>query len=265
MDGGRAETNDWALIEDGTGATVVLVEDDDALRQLVRLNLEDHPTLRVVAEAPDGASALAVCARHRPGVVVLDLGLPDITGQEVLAQLRMVAPSARVVIFSGDSMFAPEIVEGWGAEGLVGKERGVGALIRTLERVAASRMSAEADLHGDVEAPRVARRFVEQTLAGWGCETLLESAVLVVSELVTNAVSHANSACTVVLRLQPGWLRIEVSDRADASPEPQPVDLDGTSGRGLMIVGALSDAWGVEPQERGKCVWAVLATTSDKM
>jgi anti-sigma regulatory factor (Ser/Thr protein kinase) len=92
-----------------------------------------------------------------------------------------------------------------------------------------------------------------------------ETAVLVISELVTNAVVHSGSGvigCT--LRLGPGFLNVEVTDQGDGEREPavrEPA-VDDVSGRGLLLVSTLAKAWGVTPAVTGgRTVWATLPTT----
>jgi serine/threonine-protein kinase RsbW len=89
-----------------------------------------------------------------------------------------------------------------------------------------------------------------------------EAAELIVSELVTNAVLYSRSdviRCT--LRLGGGLLWIEVTDRGVGLPEPEartPAD-DEMSGRGLLLVEAVSEAWGVSPAlPSGRSVWATV-------
>ena len=89
-----------------------------------------------------------------------------------------------------------------------------------------------------------------------------EAAVLIVSELVTNAIVHSGSeAVSCVLRLGSGLLRIEVTDQGVGVAEPavrKPAD-DDVSGRGLLLVSAVSEAWGVSPAlPGGRTVWATV-------
>ncbi|WP_424644493.1 ATP-binding protein [Embleya sp. AB8] len=86
-------------------------------------------------------------------------------------------------------------------------------------------------------------------------------ACVVVSELVTNAIKHAQ-ATTVTFRLvcaESGEIRIEVDDHADGQPNVRPFDQDAEDGRGLMIVQALSDAWGRD----GSCTWCTIPAAGD--
>ncbi|MGP8299019.1 ATP-binding protein [Streptomyces inhibens] len=85
---------------------------------------------------------------------------------------------------------------------------------------------------------------------------LAEHAVLLVSELVGNAVRHTG-ARTFGLRMlrRRGWLRIEVRDPSRGLPCLMPVQEMDTSGRGLFLVDTLSDRWGVDLLPRGKTTW----------
>jgi two-component sensor histidine kinase len=91
-------------------------------------------------------------------------------------------------------------------------------------------------------------------LQGTGCpEHVADDALIVVDELVTNAVMHAASESIVVALLDDHRLRIEVHDRDPRPPvvaEPRP-----SGGFGLAIVSALTDGWGWEPTDYGKRVW----------
>ncbi len=107
---------------------------------------------------------------------------------------------------------------------------------------------------------RMARQATRNALATWRLANLEETAVLLVSELVTNAVRHARGGDEVTLVLQAAgpWLRIEVSDADPRWPRPRtPAEFDG-SGFGLVLVDALAGKWGVRETATGKAVWAEL-------
>lgn len=97
-------------------------------------------------------------------------------------------------------------------------------------------------------------------LQSWGCDGLVDDAQLVVTELVTNSMLHAETACRVSIELSTEALRIEVTDRDPSPPEPQPFDREREGGRGLLIVSSLASAWGIDRRDDGKTVWAELAT-----
>jgi anti-sigma regulatory factor (Ser/Thr protein kinase) len=106
------------------------------------------------------------------------------------------------------------------------------------------------------ESAADARAFVERTLQDWRCDEHVDTARLLVSELVTNVVVHAGTDATVCVALDRDRLRIEVTDGCGDAPRSREIAPDGLSGRGLPIVEALGDAWGVQPCNGGKTVWA---------
>jgi anti-sigma regulatory factor (Ser/Thr protein kinase) len=113
----------------------------------------------------------------------------------------------------------------------------------------------------DEHAPSAARRFAEHTLQGWGHDgSVIDDARLLISELVTNAVIHTRGPFSVSICSRPPKLRVAVHDcstelpTADWRPPNPP-----TGGRGLRIVAALADDWGVASTPPGKTVWAVLS------
>lgn len=113
----------------------------------------------------------------------------------------------------------------------------------------------------EARSAEAARRLVRETLARCPLE-LVESASLVVSELVTNAVLHARTAIGVVITLlDDGAVRLEVSDDSSALPQRRLYSEASGTGRGLVLVNALSAGWGVAPRHdaEGKTVWAELA------
>jgi anti-sigma regulatory factor (Ser/Thr protein kinase) len=110
------------------------------------------------------------------------------------------------------------------------------------------------------DAPRLARWWLGDLLRSYGLEHELHDVVLLASELATNAVVHATSGFEIAVSLRDGRLRIEISDSDPGVPQVQYVPAGATSGRGLLIVETLSDAWGVTADEGGgKTVWFEVA------
>jgi anti-sigma regulatory factor (Ser/Thr protein kinase) len=111
----------------------------------------------------------------------------------------------------------------------------------------------------------LARQFVAKSLTAVAPE-LSETAALLVSELATNAVLHAESdfEVVVVYPSPSGRVRIEVSDRDKSLPTPSRPPPHVPHGRGLLLVSTLADEWGVqEPRGRaGKAVWFELTPTA---
>ncbi|MFI5641249.1 ATP-binding protein [Streptomyces goshikiensis] len=114
------------------------------------------------------------------------------------------------------------------------------------------------DLRGIRGAVGKGRDFTRQALRDWGWDRgeSAEDALLVVSELLTNAALHAGGCNELVLTAD-GGLRIEVVDGDTEPPRPQAVRRVGVpGGRGLYIVQRLADAWGSRAHGTGKVVWA---------
>lgn len=106
---------------------------------------------------------------------------------------------------------------------------------------------------------RDARRFVVDRLVADGLGDVAEAAALIVSELATNAVKHAGSGFRVTVVREGRHLVVEVHDDNSAAVSPREVQPLELSGRGLQLVSALSNDWGVTPHVRGgKSVWAAL-------
>ncbi|MFF9013569.1 ATP-binding protein [Streptomyces sp. NPDC014870] len=105
-----------------------------------------------------------------------------------------------------------------------------------------------------------ARHQVREAIAAWPAVTAAEAiqtAELVVSELVTNAVRYAgHQPISVVAQLSDTVLRVEVSDASRTLPKPALPDEDSEGGRGLFLVGVLADRFGTVPTDSGKCCWA---------
>ena len=104
-----------------------------------------------------------------------------------------------------------------------------------------------------------ARRFVRDTLTAWAADEFEESATLLVSELVTNAVLHARSSAELTLRMLDGELWVGVSDGNAGPAVRKRYGADAATGRGLLLVERIATAWGTEPSGNGKLVWFQLA------
>jgi len=116
------------------------------------------------------------------------------------------------------------------------------------------------DLVSGVEAARQARRVVRDLLERGQRVDLADTACLLTTELVANAIVHAGAPVELVVDLDGARLAIEVIDASADPPRPVHADLLATGGRGLEMVAHLADAWGVTPVVPGKSVWFSLAT-----
>ncbi|MCW2606357.1 MAG: putative anti-sigma regulatory factor, serine/threonine protein kinase [Frankiales bacterium] len=113
-------------------------------------------------------------------------------------------------------------------------------------------------------AAREAREFARASLCTVHVLELLDDALLLISELVTNSVLHGAPTILVAIECVEDGLAVRVRDGAPLLPrQRQAADAD-EGGRGLTLVGLLSDAWGVEPvldeHGSGKVVWFELRT-----
>lgn len=233
---------------------VIVVDDEGDLRALVRLTLEFHGAFSVVGEAGTGRRAIELAGRHQPDAVILDLGLPDLHGTEVMAAIREAAPRSRIVVYTGSEPDGSLVDR---VDGYVVKGGDLEILVQAIQATPHSRAVATLRVGTDENDVRECRRFLEHHCRAWNCEdSVVADAFVVVSELVSNAIRHAQTPSEVRLRFDRGVLRIEVLDGVITMPQPRQPEGAEASGRGLMLIAALADAWGVDPHPDGKLVWA---------
>ncbi|WP_200301461.1 SpoIIE family protein phosphatase [Streptomyces adelaidensis] len=102
-----------------------------------------------------------------------------------------------------------------------------------------------------------ARRYTRRVLRAWGVESEADTVLLVVSELVTNALVHTDGRVRLDLTLLSDRLRVAVADASPRTPvKPTSIGWEATGGRGILLVEAMSSAWGTVPVSGGKQVWA---------
>ncbi|MFB7090034.1 ATP-binding protein [Streptomyces sp. NPDC056296] len=107
------------------------------------------------------------------------------------------------------------------------------------------------------------RRNVRACLGAWGLQDLVDEAQLCVSELVANVITHvgAGTPTTLAVQLNGTSLRIEVHDPdTRALPTLVAADVESEGGRGMALVGAITDRWGVQLGADRKVTWCELAT-----
>ncbi|MDX2702589.1 ATP-binding protein [Streptomyces sp. PA03-6a] len=114
--------------------------------------------------------------------------------------------------------------------------------------------------HADLPAVADVRRLLREALRSWGVPDLADTAELLTTELVTNALRHTDRGAVLTVTLLPGGdhrLRVEVRDFTTRHPRLRAPSDRRTSGRGLLLVQSLADAWGVRPDGdgTGKIVW----------
>jgi anti-sigma regulatory factor (Ser/Thr protein kinase) len=132
------------------------------------------------------------------------------------------------------------------------------------ERPAEPGRSAALDLPTVPESAGAARRFAHAALTEWRLAALADDVDLVISELITNALLHAradrrvaaDSTIRLDLQYDGDGLHCRVTDGSGLPPTPEDAADTAESGRGLLLVQALSAAWGWAPAVHGKVVWA---------
>ncbi|WJV51172.1 ATP-binding protein [Streptomyces flavofungini] len=108
----------------------------------------------------------------------------------------------------------------------------------------------------DLRAVSEVRGALRELLRHWGRPGRAETAELLASELVTNALVHTDRDAVLTASVGPGRLRVEVRDFVGCRPRPRaPGNEEDTHGRGLLLVQSLADAWGVRAHGVGKVVW----------
>jgi anti-sigma regulatory factor (Ser/Thr protein kinase) len=111
------------------------------------------------------------------------------------------------------------------------------------------------ELAPDPESVRAARRYVTDRLTCWGLEPLVDTAALLVSEVVTNAVLHARSAVRLaVTRSRDDAVTIAVSDLSRRLPRQRRYAEDASTGRGMRLLNQLAEDWQVTVTSTGKTV-----------
>jgi anti-sigma regulatory factor (Ser/Thr protein kinase) len=111
------------------------------------------------------------------------------------------------------------------------------------------------------ESAKQARCFVRDCLAGRAVSNP-DVAVLLVSEMATNAIVHSRLTFTVSVEVSADCVQVAVSDLRAVLPAPHQLDDDDTGGLGLAMVAAAADRWGIAPTDGGTRAWFELCCGS---
>ena len=114
------------------------------------------------------------------------------------------------------------------------------------------------ELPQDPASVGVARAFVRECCQAWGFDDPGDVSPLVASELVTNALVHAEGPVTLIVARRLGKVVVSVLDGSEQLFEPYAAGPLAEGGRGLELVAALAEDWGEQSVEGGKRVWAVI-------
>ncbi len=137
---------------------VVLADDHAVVRKGIREFLEESGDIRVVAEAADGAEAVALVAEHAPDVAVLDVQMPGLTGIEATRRIKAEFPAVRVLILTAydDAPYIFALLQA-GASGYVLKTADSGELVNAVRAVFRGESALD---------PAVAHKVVQQLTSG---------------------------------------------------------------------------------------------------
>ena len=122
---------------DHSTARVLLADDHELVRRLLRLAISAHPDLELVGEAADGSEALELARVLAPDVVVLDLAMPELDGLQVAEELRSDVPTCAILVFSDQD--AEQAALEAGAHRYLGKAEGFAAAAQAAAELAVSR------------------------------------------------------------------------------------------------------------------------------
>jgi anti-sigma regulatory factor (Ser/Thr protein kinase) len=117
---------------------------------------------------------------------------------------------------------------------------------------------AERELPVTLEAPALARSFLRGSTCAEHHSAVVEDAVLLVSELVSNSVLHGGPPVVVAVDCDENALQVRVRDGSRDLPAPHDAAPGDENGRGLALVAEMSAEWGVDTEADGKHVWFVI-------
>jgi anti-sigma regulatory factor (Ser/Thr protein kinase) len=218
------------------------------------VHVHGHPFPRAAARL----SGLLASELRRHGVVVVDL---DSAHDHLVGALRAALRRAGRWPLADLHVSAPDPAVAQGCRDL-GLHREATIHDSLPQAVAAARaqlplVSARLSLPAGPRSPQQARAMVKDVCGGRVPDTVARDATLVVSELATNAVRHAGEPIEVISLLTRERLVVAVHDSSPAAPVVAGAGQWHESGRGLVIVEAVSQTWGVHTQDGdGKTVWS---------
>lgn len=244
-----------------TGHRVLVVDDNADYRALVRYALAGS-AIDIVGEATTPAEGIRLAAEHQPDAILLDIVDRQDRGLAAVRPMQEAAPAATIIAVAS---YAEH--ELWGRATQLGsmaylsKSTPATKLCDELVRIIETRHdtddvieTARQSFPADLKSVRVARKFVAGVLESWGFDDQ-DSAALLVSELVTNAIVHAHSSVELAVHLRPLRVRVEVIDTAREHVRRRDAKDDEQSGRGMALIEALAAAWGIDSLLAGKSVW----------
>nr|WP_285439307.1 SpoIIE family protein phosphatase [Streptomyces sp. ISL-100] len=214
------------------------------------LTLEGGPPLGVLAEAEFPMTAVALA----PGAVMALMtdGLVESSSLHLEDGMRRVCDVLSTTDPSDAGRMADELLGGANR-----RDDDVALLLLRYDGMGDRPLRAGWTVWRLPDAVAHARRFTSRTLRTWNVSEQRDAVLLIVSELVTNALVHTKGQVRLDLTLTGERLRVAVSDASPRAPvRPAIVDWEATGGRGILLVEAVSTSYGSVPLGGGKQVWA---------
>jgi anti-sigma regulatory factor (Ser/Thr protein kinase) len=222
-----------------------------------------------LATTPLVRAALLKCIAECPLTVAADVDGLVVTDRSALAVFPAVGrhhrhgPAVTLALCAAPATATGRVVRRVLGRGLTVHPNREAALAAALAAQAALQR-IRVRLPADPRSALTARRLVAEACHNWGLADLAEAALVVVSELVSNAVVHAGTDLDVSAAVRGAYLHLSVRDGSRLRPLMSPVNgADGaalTSGRGLYLVDSCTAGWGAAVASDGKVVWATLRT-----
>ena len=227
------------------------------VRDGVARYLDDAPGVMLGVMSGSGSGEAATQLQPGDLLVLYTDGLVERRGESLEIGLQRLADAAVAVAAGG----AEDVCDGLLARMLPASAvRGddVALLVVRVHGEVAQRATHRIELAAGPESVAVARGFTAGVLDGtpWGDH--VDTAVLLVSELVTNAIRHGNPPYSLAIAIGEDEIELSVEDADGAIPQAREPDALAEDGRGLLLVGALAHAWGIRPLLAGKAAWFTL-------
>jgi CheY-like chemotaxis protein len=238
---------------------VLLVDDDPDYHFVVTAALGPAHAVSGVLTADQAAAA---AQEIEPDLVLVDASMRGAFA--AIPSIRDVAPAARIALTSiRPAAELAAAAAAAGAVGYVSKDlvpSGLPGILVELHRLVGEVENCVArltrQLPAEVTSPALARRAVSRALVAFCDDDTLATILLCLSEVVTNAVVHGQSAPSISVEVRPAAVHVEVRDTAPELPAPEAPAPDATSGRGLAILDAAAERWGTRRHtDGGKTIW----------
>jgi DNA-binding NarL/FixJ family response regulator len=115
--------------------TILIVDDSDIVRRILREFLTRHTSVEAFQEASDGRQAIAIAQAKEPDLIILDLSMPGMNGFKAAAELKRIAPQVPILLFTMHDTRAEEV----GVDAVVSKVEGLGPLAEQVTQLLAKR------------------------------------------------------------------------------------------------------------------------------